>query len=266
MMRSRRRNQGYSLVETLISMAILSMLFLTAMTLYIASFKLSLRVQASESATSDAGLATERVMNDVREAAWIDLPSDSDSQFTAPPGVTSSAFSTTYGGSAINTAVEVILPPMSSATVSTGVNTTVGDTVNQRNAQSSTSTLWFYRSDGSGNPNTAGGYLWMVGTENGETVNQAIMKSIDTTSGGAVQFSRPVNTSTVSLPYQLQAKIVSSYYSPVNGTQTSETTNGTQLTDLAGRCVEMRDHDTNLDHDPGSTTVATTPSSPWTSN
>jgi type II secretory pathway pseudopilin PulG len=259
---------GYSLPEAMISLAILSLLFVTALTVYVASFKLSMRVQASVSATTDAGLAIERIMNDVREAAWIDLPDDPSSQFTAPPGVTSSSFSTTYLGNTVDTAVEIVYQSTSSVTVSSGTNTTVSDTIDDRNGISSTQILWIYRSDASGTPNAAGGYLWINGSENGTTVDQAIMKSVDPTSSGAVQFSRPYNaaSSPSALPYQLQAKIVSSYYSPVNGNQTSESTNGTQATDLAGRCVEMRNHDTNLDHDPGSTTVNSITAGPWTSN
>ena len=78
---------------------------------------------------------------------------------------------------------------------------------------------------------------------------------------------RPTNGAThpLVLPYQVEAKIISSYYSPIGGQQTNEASNGTNQTALSGKCVLMRDHDSGGSHDPGSTTTTTaTSGSHWT--
>ena len=40
----------------------------------------------------------------------------------------------------------------------------------------------------------------------------------------------------------LEVKITSGYYSPINGTQTSEEGNGASTSQMTGKCVFMRDH------------------------
>ena len=42
--------------------------------------------------------------------------------------------------------------------------------------------------------------------------------------------------------YQAEVKIISGYYSPINGTQTNEEGNGSNSSQLTGKCVYMRDH------------------------
>ena len=82
-----------------------------------------------------------------------------------------------------------------------------------------------------------------------------------------MEFVRPTNGATqpLVLPYEVEAKIISSYYSPIGGQQTSEATNGTNQTALSGKCVLMRDHDSGGSHDPGSSTTTTaTSGSHWT--
>jgi len=261
-----KNQQGFSLPEVFISMALLSLLFLGAITIYVASLKLTLRSRASVSASTDAALATARLASDCRMAQWVTLPNDAGSSFTQPPGTSVASFTTVDQGNVVNTAAEIVFPTLTTVTVSTGAHSTA-DVINDRGAVSTPATagLWIYRSDSDGTPNSSGSCLWMTGSENGTAVNQAIVKSLDPTSTSAVQFSRPASTS-AALPYQLEVKVVSSYASPINGAQTSETTDGSQATSLAGRCIQLRNHEPNLDHDPGTTTVTTAPSAPFTSD
>ena len=101
-----------------------------------------------------------------------------------------------------------------------------------------------------GNPNPkAGTYLWQyLVPSNDASFNlakypanlTALCKSVATASN-AVQFVRP-SYGTVAQPNQVEIKVISSYYSPINGRQTSEETAGATASQLNGKCVFMRDH------------------------
>lgn len=100
-----------------------------------------------------------------------------------------------------------------------------------------------------GNPNPqAGTYLWQYQVPADSTFNTVkyaanltiLCKSVATASN-AVQFVRP-SYGTVAQPNQMEIKVISSYYSPINGQQTSEETAGATASQLNGKCVFMRDH------------------------
>lgn len=106
--------------------------------------------------------------------------------------------------------------------------------------------------DPTGNPNPkAGTYLWQYQIPADSTFNlvkypdhlTALCKSV-ATAPNAVQFVRAYYAPTGQLPEQnqVEVKIISSYYSPVNGQQTSEETAGATASQLSGKCVYMRDH------------------------
>jgi len=139
-------------------------------------------------------------------------------------------------------------------------------------AGGSTRTVLIYRGDPDGtpdaNPSTstvakAGTYLWQYAIPADQTFNLlsiadpdpklrnpvVICKSVSM-APNAVQFVRPVYGGSVGPPavpgtpekWQVEIKIISGYYSPINGTQTMEGGNG--VSQLSGKCVYMRDHDT----------------------
>ena len=60
-------------------------------------------------------------------------------------------------------------------------------------------------------------------------------------SPNAVQFVRPTYAG-VPEPNQVEIKIISGYYSPINGQQTNEEGNGASSSQFVGKCVYMRDH------------------------
>ena len=103
---------------------------------------------------------------------------------------------------------------------------------------------------GSANPK-AGTYLWQYAVPSDASFSPALhpgslvalCKSV-ATAPNAVQFVRPYYAATGQLPVQnqVEVKIISSYYSPVNGRQTSEETAGATSSQLSGKCVYMRDH------------------------
>ncbi len=106
--------------------------------------------------------------------------------------------------------------------------------------------------DPTGSPNPlAGTYLWQYKVPADGSFNVAKYPGSLTTlcksvapAPNAVQFVRPYYAATGQLPEQnqVEVKIISSYYSPVNGRQTSEETAGATTSQLSGKCVYMRDH------------------------
>lgn len=101
-----------------------------------------------------------------------------------------------------------------------------------------------------GNPNPlAGTYLWQYRVPDTDASFNlvkypgnltALCKTVATASN-AVQFVRP-SYGTIAQPNQVEIKVISSYYSPINGRQTSEETGGATASQLNGKCVFMRDH------------------------
>ena len=104
-----------------------------------------------------------------------------------------------------------------------------------------------YRGDPNGSPNSATGtYLWQYSMPADGTFDlvkyppTALCKSVST-APNAVQFVRPTYGG-VAEQHQMEIKIISSYYSPINGQQTNEQGSGASSSSLTGKCVYMRDH------------------------
>jgi type II secretory pathway pseudopilin PulG len=114
-----------------------------------------------------------------------------------------------------------------------------------------------YRGDPDGTPDAdptgnadpkAGTYLWQYTLPPDSSFNPAnypnslvaLCKSVST-APNAVQFVRAVYGG-IPEQNQVEVKIISSYYSPVNGQQTSEEGSGASSSQLSGKCVYMRDH------------------------
>lgn len=94
----------------------------------------------------------------------------------------------------------------------------------------------------------AGPYLWQYTLPADSSFNTALYPPIVlckslSTAPDAVQFVRPYYVADA-LPEQtqLEIKLISSYYSPINGQQTSEEGTGASSSQLTGKCVFMRDH------------------------
>ena len=121
-----------------------------------------------------------------------------------------------------------------------------------------------------GSPNPAAGtYLWQYTVPADSTFNlvkyagnlTALCKSV-ATAPNAVQFVRP-SYGNVAQPNQVEIKVISSYYSPINGQQTSEETAGATSSQLNGKCVFMRDHFNGSNPQAPSNTGARTGSNPF---
>jgi type II secretory pathway pseudopilin PulG len=270
----RKRARGFTMVEALLAMSLMGLLGSGAVSLFLAATRLSLKSGAQTSAGLEAANALEYVIEQTREAQSFSLANEltnNGGAFIVPGGRAASDFQTTMtstiGGVTstenIYTAMELALPPSQTVTVkdTSGSDKAVVDNNNSTpidRAGTSTSTLLIYRGDPDGTPDSdptgsavanAGTYLWvytMPSTHLFDLVNhppRALCKSI-AVSPNAVQFIRPFVGGSAA-QYQVQIKIISGYYSAINGTQTSEATDGSQVSQLSGKCALMRNHSNN---------------------
>ena len=183
----------------------------------------------------------------------------------------------TPGGQTINTAIEILSPPPMTphdngytaspmpaglrVLTSTGATCEAGAAGSKwapaPNAQpynamgdgglGKAAVTLIYRGDPNGNPNSASGtYLWQYAMPVSGAFDlakyppTALCKSVST-APNAVQFVRP-SYGGIAEQHQMEIKIISSYYSPINGQQTNEQGNGASSSSLTGKCVYMRDH------------------------
>ena len=196
-----------------------------------------------------------------------------EERWITPTGVTLDRFSLTLNpGTAnaevINTGIEITAPPTligPTNNYNAGINdiqvrsTSGGSwTVTPYNTQGvGTGVTLIYRGDPDGTPDpdptgstlkNAGTYLWRYDLPADKSFNPAVYpptalcKSVSS-APNAVQFVRPAYSG-VAEQNQVEVKIISGYYSPINGTQTSEESAGASTSQLTGKCVYMRDHAT----------------------
>ena len=245
--------RGMTLVETIFGVVIASLLMLGTLNLYMTSATTTLTVGAQIAAGQDASNAVQQIIQATREAQSFSLPNELPSAggaFVVPTGFTAGSLQTTLNGENIYTALEIVQPPTMAVTVANGAGLALAVAPAPLNRDgTSAATLLFYRADAGGVADAAAGqYLWAYSVQDGgASVNRAICKSVDTNTPNAVQFVRPyVGSPAVPQPYDVEVKVVSGYYSLTNGQQTSEETNGSNTSQISGKCVLMRDHANNV--------------------
>ncbi len=276
--RRRGSRRGFTLLEMLIAISLMSLLFLGAMDLMIASSRTTLRTQAQIFATGDAANSIQAVIRQIREAQGFCLPTSQtagagEDGWITPSGTTLGQFSTLLNGQTVNSAVEITAPP-SLTPAENNYKAGIGSIQVQRldgsmlslNGAGRTSPPYdsqiagtavslIYRGDPDGTPDpdptgsavkNAGTYLWQYAMPADGSFNPALhpptalCKSVST-APNSVQFVRPAYAG-LAEPNQLEIKIISGYYSPINGTQTNEEGNGDTSSQIVGKCVYMRDH------------------------
>ncbi len=274
----RRTQGGFGLLEALIAMSLIALVFLGGMDLIINSSRLTVRTQSQMYATADAANCIQSIISQVREAQSFTLPT-SQTANTAEDGwialtnTTLSQFSTTLNGFTVNTAIQITAPPALTPAANNYKAGVLTIQVQKTTGGSGPGSYWsvtpydsrpagtavtlIYRGDPNGTPDPnptgsavagAGTYLWQytVPANNSFDVVAhppvALCKSVST-SPNAVQFVRPADAG-VPQPFQAEVKIISAYYSPINGTETNEEgdANGDTSSQLTGKCVYMRDH------------------------
>ena len=249
-----RGQRGLTLIEVVIGTALTLLLLFGALDVYVTGAQLSLHTASSCYAATDGANAVQHIVRDTEEARWLALPGTTG--WISPANAPISAFQTVDNGAVISTGVELMLSATAAVSVQnvSGAALAVSPAPYDRSQDAApTAPLWIYRADSDGTPDAAGGaYVWLYGTEHGQSVNQALVSSLSPILPNAVKFSRPMTTSSQELPYQLQISLVSTYYSPIRQAQTSEINSTGKEEYVVGKCVLLRDHEMNLDHEPNS--------------
>ncbi len=267
-----RRQRGFGLLETMIAMSLMSLLFLGAMNLILTSARSTVRAQAQVYSTAEAANAIQAVIGQLHEAADFSLPTSQtaglpESNWKGVSTVPMSSFSTTLNGETINTAIEIMTPPVLTPASNdytqpvqylNVLSTTTGNywqagqpgsplaaqyDVRLNGGLGINTMILIYRGDPDGTPDSvAGTYLWQYklptpgGAFSLANPRTALCKSVGT-APNAVQFVRPSLAAN-----QVEVKIISSNYSAINGQQTNEEGSGASSSALTGKCVYMRDH------------------------
>lgn len=273
--RLRRNRSGFSLLEMGIAVTLMAMIFVGTWTLYLSMAQTAVRSQSEVFASQSAANALQFMIEQTRESWDFLLPGESHTYgssggatatFTGISGYTATSnYQTTYtyngNSQTINTAVELVMPVNNSGDIvfngSSGTATqyTLGPSstygaLYSVGGSSPGNGILFYRSNGSGVPQpSTGQYLWMYSLwDSGATYNKRVVQLFDTSAAAsavpnAVQFDRPyLAGSNLTLPFELEMKLIAGNYSPINGVQTNENAGGTDATALTGKCVLMRDH------------------------
>jgi len=101
-MKFKSNNQGISLIETLVYVAILAVILTFVMSGILSLFKVSESVRSSRSLNQTASVALERVVRDLRDAKSINVP---ESILDTSPGVL--VFTTIVGGGTVTVTYEI---------------------------------------------------------------------------------------------------------------------------------------------------------------
>ena len=271
--RSKAARGGFTLVEAAVSLAILSMVMLGVMNLFIAAARVQSRTIADSSAGKSAQLAVRAISDNAREALFVLLPTDTAGGYTfnqmlstistsginVNSGNPATRFATYSQGNFESwdsghanecyTGMAITFPAAGTAcNILTGTGSTpTSPPVPYDLTQPAASYLFVYRSDKNGNTSpTTGSYLWEIGTLNGTTVDRPIVRNVDPYAWNAVEFVRvpdPADaTGQTPLQDQVQVKVTCAEYSLPDKTQTSETTNGTNTTNMAGKVIVLRNY------------------------
>ncbi len=242
-------------MEVIIGGALTLLMFFTAIDVYVASARVATRTSAACASTTDAANAVQRVSQEAQTAHWLALPLESG--WTSPRNEPPSAFLTSSGGVTVATGAAFAYPPPASATVQavSGSPLSLSTLAARPAVPSDPAMLWVYRADADGTPDApAGQYLWERGTRAGQAVDQAILSSVPATVPDAVQFGRPTDSAAQALPYQLRFWLFSASGTAGQGRQTSEMNPDPAQAAVVGKCVLLRDHEMNLDHEPNPAT------------
>lgn len=243
--RNSRLRRGYTLMELMISVSLLSLLLLGVIGIFNLMLGLSGSVLASMTSSQDASNAIQRISSDLREANSFVLLDDAVHDATDSQGNT------------LVTGITITSPNPWKSTITYTSGAGVSKALTAANnpydlaakPDTTASVVTFYRAnwqqaegaDGTPNPNT-GKCLWVTGMENGQAVIPGpVIKTIAPTPD-AVQFIIPRLADGVTpVVNEAEIKIISGQYDPIHGTATSDSSAGSS-TALTGECVYLRDH------------------------
>ncbi len=214
------QRSGFTLVETMIASTLMGLIFVGAMTLFLASTQTALRTTVQNQSNVDGSNGLQYALSNAREAYAFRLPGEpvdnganSGSATPMPPSPAwtppftndpvSNYQCTLSDGTVVNTGVELVFPALATASLLRSGATDIvspAPTIYDRTKMSLGSLLWIYRADkvagpGStwiGRPNPANGrYLWAKGQDAyGNAVNIGVSRMVLQTLAGTVSADR----------------------------------------------------------------------------
>lgn len=242
-LRSFRHRRGFTLLESVAGLALVSLIMASSTGLYVTSIRVGSTAVNQTVTSQDAATAILTVENALREARRFEL-------------MEGGGWSTDYCAQDANGAivavagVHIVYPAASDAisVVTDGAGTTV--TLNGSrsivDSGSDGAYLDVYRSDAAGNPAPSNGtHLWAKGTLNGGPLPARGISLCNNVASwcGAVQFVQPCAPGTTTpLKNQMRVKLTTGRWDRVQGEVTSESTRGA-VTSLTGQNVFLRNHD-----------------------
>jgi type II secretory pathway pseudopilin PulG len=235
--RKKRSYFGFTLAEINVALLIGSLILAGTMALLSSATRSVAKIQASTKAGTDANMALARMTYVVREGYVATVPSDGVAKWGIGSLYQYQSAQTT-GGPTVDTGIYIAMPPTQTLSVTDSSGNAVDVAgMNTRLADATTTiadTVLYYRGDVSGQTNAnSGKYLWARFYTNGVQTQLVKVASNISPTWNAIQFARRNDKS-------VNIKIVTSEYSPIGGTQSSEGgDDSSPVTDLALRTVQL---------------------------
>lgn len=280
--RRRGRQRGFTMLEMIISVGLLSLLLVSVLGIYTQMMRLCASISAAALVSADASTAVQRVTGSLREAQNFELMDSGGGVDGASFGTTYDAVDPSTGAVVCVTGIRLFSPAVfqSQSTPPPGTpQGTVGITINGRagvTALTGTTAPWDHNGagttldifrasykqknpDGSAMPDgtprpSDGACLWMTGTEHGVNLGtlpkntlpgRPIVKDIAAVPN-AVQFfqplTNPADPASPPMPNAVQIKIACGQFDLTHNGATSSDAAFGGVSQLSGQCVYMRDH------------------------
>lgn len=246
--RQKNARWAFSLTEVLVTLTLMSLLFLVVTQLFMTTGRTVGKMHAMTNSTRSAGLVMQWLDIELHEAYGVVLPDDASPVWNAANLGAASHYQTTNPGGAanaawpaqLNTGIFILYPPAGAATVkgATGADLVLsgGNLPVNRGAANITRTALVYRGnpDGTTNP-SYGTCLWVWRYENGNRVETRLLSNELTSAWNGMYFRRHNTTERA-----IQAKVVCGESPYAYGEQTSERTDSlSKVSELSGRVIYM---------------------------
>ena len=231
------KRTGFSLLEVVVTLTIISGIFLGAMLLFTGAARTNAKVMAGVETASTANLGMEVLQNVLVEGYRYWVPSDSDWD-AGSLGAAVNYISGDELGHTTCTAMYIALPAQTNYIVNAPDGTAITTTSlpDRTGATAIHNTILIFRGDANGNANTLSGtYLWLWYFEDGNITQKRMLVKNLSTEWNAVQLTRPVGATNL-----VKVKLTTSQYSRILGIQGNENTgNGKAVTELASRIFTL---------------------------
>ena len=249
--RTPKTGAAFSLTEVLVTMLLMSLLFLVTAQIFLSTGRAVGKMRAMTNSTRSAGLVMQWLDNELHEAYGVILPTDDvldwkDDELGDEENYKSDRPSGPEGtgwASKLNTGIFILYPPAGAATVKGASGSELvlsgGDLPVNRGAAAITRAALVFRGnpDGSVNPGY-GNCLWVWRFENGSRTETRLLTNELSSAWNAVYFRRPDAAN--ERGRGLEAKVVCGEKVYAYGEQTNERSDSkSKVTQVSGRTIYM---------------------------